>query len=254
MFQFSFKKYFNAGLLAGGIMLLAASCKKDVPVAQFPASLTIVNGINDNTSFFTTYFGTTRPKYYIYLSYVGSGRSLDYATDKMDLPLTLFRNFDTLQPKPFVVNNLKLEPGGIFTHFVYGSPTQVKQKTVKEQLPSRSLNDSVANLRIINLFENRPIDVLQLEPEAKVMVSNLAYEQLTGFIKVPTTMAVKNYRFEVRDHATGVKLATLSEENILSGTASPNNNWLFRARTMLVTGTWSSESVFSVRATSIGHF
>lgn len=255
MFQFSFRKYFNVGVLAGCIVLLGTSCKKDVPEEQFPASLTIVNGINDNTSFLTTYFGTSQPKYYIRLSYVGTGRSFDYGTDKMDLPLTLFRNNDTLQPdKPFVKTNLKLEPGGIFTHFVYGSPTEVKQKTVKEHLPSYSMNDSVANLRIINLFASRPIDVLELEPVPGTIASNLAYEELTDFIKVPTTTAVQNYRFEVRDHATGVTLATMSEQNILLGTTTPNTSWLFKSRTMLVTGTWTSEGVFSARATSIGHF
>ncbi|PUZ25505.1 hypothetical protein DCC81_14570 [Chitinophaga parva] len=255
MFQFSFKKYFKAGVLAGGILLLVTSCKKDVPAAQFPASLTIVNGINDNTSFLTTYFGTTRPKYYSRLSYVGTGNSFDYATDKMDLPLTLFRNNDTLQPdKPFLKTNLKLEPGGIFTHFVYGSPTAVKQKTIKENLPTRNVDDSVANLRIINLFDNRSIDVLELEPVPGSMATDLAYEELTGFIRVPISTSVQNFRFEVRDHATGVTLATLSDANIYPGTTTINPNWLFKARTMLVTGTWTSQSVFSARATSIGHY
>jgi hypothetical protein len=255
MFQFSYKKYFKAGLLAGGMMLLGTSCKKDVPEEIFPASLTIVNGISDNTSILTAYFGDSQPKMYITLSYIGSSRSFDYATDKMNQPVTLFRNYDTLQPdKPFLKTSLQLEAGGIFTHFVYGSPTQVKQKTVKEQLPAYSLNDSVANLRIINLFDNRTIDVLELEPVAETLVTDLAYEQLTGFIKVPVNASVQNFRFEVRDHATGATLATMSEVNIYPGSITLNTQWLFKARTMLVTGTWTADGVFSASAKSIGHF
>jgi hypothetical protein len=255
MFQFSYKRCFKVGLLAGGMLISGASCKKESREEIFPASLTIVNGINDNSSFLSAYFGSSQPKYYNRLTYISTGSSFDYATDKMDQPLTLFRNYDTLQPSnPFLKTTLKLEPGGIFTHFVYGSPAKVQQKTVKEQLPSRSLNDSVANLRIINLFDNRPIDVVQLEPVPGIMISNLAYEQLSGFIKVPVNASVNNFRFEVRDHATGVTLTTMSEINIYPGTTTLNTQWLFKARTMLVTGTWTSESVFSARVKSIGHF
>ncbi|MCW3464767.1 hypothetical protein [Chitinophaga nivalis] len=255
MFQFSYKRCFKACVLAGGMLMFSTSCKKELPQAIFPASLTIVNGVNDNTSFLTAYFGNAQPKYYNRLSYIGSGNSYDYATDKMEQPVTLFRNNDTLQPgKFFLKTSLQLEPGGIFTQFVYGSPTQVKQKTIKEQLPPRSLHDSVAHLRIINLFDNRSIDVVQLEPVAVTMVTNLAYEQLSDFIKVPVNASVKNFRFAVKDHATGVALDTLSEINISPGSTTLSVQWLFKARTMLVTGTWTNASVFSARAKSIGHF
>jgi hypothetical protein len=255
MFQFSYKKYFKAGVLAGVMLIPGTSCKKEVPEEVFPASLTIVNGINDNTSFLSVYMGNSQPRYYGRLSAISNGSSYDYATDKMDQPVTIFRNNDTLQPnEPFLKFNLKLEPGGIFTHFVYGSPTQVKQKTVKEQLPARSLNDSVANLRIINLFDNRSIDVVQLEPAPGTMVTNLAYEQLSGFIKVPVNASVMNFRFEVKDHLTGITLATFSDINIYPGSTTFSPAWLFKARTMLVTGTWTAEGVFSAKAKSIGHF
>ncbi|WP_436487981.1 hypothetical protein [Chitinophaga sp. ARDCPP14] len=255
MFQFSYKECFKAVLLAGGMLIAGTSCKKELREEIFPASLTIVNGVNDNTSSLLAYFGNSQPKYYNRLSYIVSGGSFDYATDKMNQPVTVFRNYDTLQSNnPFLKTTLQLEPGGIYTHFVYGSPAKVQQKTVKEQLPSRSLNDSVVNLRIINLFDNRPIDVVQLEPVPGTMVTDLAYEQLSGFIKVPANVSVNNFRFEVRDHATGFTLTTLSSENIAPGTTTPNTQWLFKARTMLVTGTWTSEGVFSARAKTIGHF
>ncbi|MBC9933111.1 hypothetical protein [Chitinophaga qingshengii] len=255
MFQFGYKKACKIAMAACLMWGSGTSCKKELREEIFPASLTIVNGLNDNTSFLSFYFGKSQPRVYNKLSLISSGNSMDYATDKMDLPVTCFRNNDTLQPdKPFLKTNIALEPGGIFTHFVYGSPAQVKQKTVKEQLPSRSQQDSVVNLRFINLFDNRPIDVVQLEPVPGTMVTNLAYEELSGFMKVTVNASVAHFRFEVRDHATGVPLTTLSVDNILPGTTTPNNQWLFKARTMLVTGTWTGEGVFSARATSIGHF
>jgi hypothetical protein len=255
MFQFSYKRYFKAALVAGGIMILGISCKKELPEEIFPASLTIVNGVNDNASFLTGYFGNSQPKVYARLAYYSSGNASDYATNKMMQPLTLFINHDTLVPnKPFLKTTLQLEPGGIFTHFVYGSPTQVKQKFVKEKLPARSLNDSVVHLRIINLFENRPIDVLQLEPVPGVMAINLAYEELSDFVKVPANTSVNNFRFEVKDHATGEILTTLTEINIFPGTTTPNTAWLFKPRTMLVTGTWTAAGNFSARAKTIGHY
>lgn len=255
MFQFSYKRCFKACVLAGGILIFGNSCKKELPAEIFPASLTIVNGINDTASFVLAYMGNSQPRFYNGLAYISNGSALEYGTDKMEQPLTLFRNYDTLQPsKAFLKTSLKLEQGGIFTHFIYGSPDNVKQKTVKEQLPARSLNDSVANLRIINLIDNRPIDVVQLEPVPGTMVTNLAYEQLSGFIKVPVNGSFMNFRFEVRDHATGVILATLTEENTTRWSGLPNTSWLFKARTMVVTGTWTAENVFTARAKSIGHF
>ncbi len=255
MFQAIYKNVFRAGVWAACVMPVFSACKKEGPAEVYPASFTIVNAVNDNSSYLRTYFGETQPKIYARLASIINGRSLDYATDKMNLPVRLYRNDDTLKSdQPFLQNRLTLEPGGIFTHFVYGSPARVQQKTVKEKLPSRSLNDSVVNLRIINLFENRAVDVIQLEPVPGTMVTNLAYEQLSDFMKVPANASVKNFRFEIKDHATGATLATMSETNIYPGTIIPNAAWLFKARTMLVTGTWTGAGNFSARATSIGHF
>lgn len=226
-----------------------------MPEEIFPASLTIVNAVNDNASFLTLYFGETEPKVYGRLAYARSGMAYDYVTDKMDQPVSFFRNYDTASfSKHILQTRLKLEPGGVFTHFVYGSPTNIQQKTIKENLPPRSLNDSVTNLRIINLFANRTIDVEQVEPVATTIASNLAYEQLTGFIKVPATASVPNFRFVVKDHATGAVITTLTETNIFPGATFPNAQWLFKARTMLVTGTWTNAGDYDARATTIGHF
>ncbi len=188
-----------------------ASCKKQQREEKFPASVSVVNGINDNSSFLSAYFGESQPRIYARLAYIKHGDVFEYATDKTDMPLRLFRNYDTLHAdKPFLQTRLPLEAGGIYTHFIYGSPGKVMQKTVKEQIPPRSMSDSTVNLRIINLFDNRAIDVIQLEPEAKTMASNLAYDQLTSFMKVPVNASVASFRFEVRDHASGALIATYS--------------------------------------------
>ncbi|RXK86572.1 hypothetical protein [Filimonas effusa] len=248
-------RYLGTAIMVACIMWCFTACKKEMPEEIFPASLTLVNAINDNASFLNFYFGETEPKSYGRLVYAKSGESFDYVTNKMDQPVSLFRNYDTSSlSKRILQTRVQLESGGIFTHFIYGSPSNIQQKTIKENLPSRSVNDSVVNLRIINLFENRAIDVEQLEPLATTMASNIAYEQLTGFIKIPVTASVQQFRFAVKDHATGATLATFTEGNILPGATTPNLQWLFKARTMLVTGTWGNAGSYSAKITTIGHF
>lgn len=259
MFQTIYKKMFavvRLGILVVGCAALGlVSCKKEMREEIYPASLTIVNAVNDNSSFFSAYFGETRPKIFNRLAYIKSGDAMEYGTNKTTQPVRIFRNYDTMNfDRPFLQTQVNLEPGGIFTHFIYGSTAKPLQKTIKENLPARSINDSVVNLRIINLFDTRPVDVVQIEPVAGTMVSDLAYEQLSDFIKVPANAAVGSFRFEVRDHATGVVIASIAETNILPGTRTPNPQWLFKARTMLVTGTWTGSGNFNARATTIGHF
>lgn len=255
MFQAIYKNVFKAGVLAGCVMGFFTSCKKQMPPEIFPSSLTIVNAVNDNSSFLTVYYGETQPKIYALLSFIKNGDYYDFVTGKTSQPITVYRNNDTLHTSsPFVKNRLDLEPGGIYTHFIYGSPAKPLQKTIKEQLPARSLNDSVAHLRIANFFDNRSVDVIQLEPVPGTMVSNLAYEQVSGFIKVPVTRSVQNFRFEIKDHATGETLTTLTETNLYPGTVVPNVAWLFKARTMLVKGTWTGPGNFAANATTVGHY
>lgn len=243
-------------MLAGCVMGFFTSCKKEMPAEIFPASLSIVNAINDNSSNLSVYFGETQPKIYAILSYINNGGIQYYVTGKTSQPITVYRNNDTLQHSgsPFAKNRLELEQGGIYTHFIYGSPAMPIQKTIKEKLPARSINDSVANLRIANFFENRSVDVIQLEPVPGVMVSNLAYEQVTDFIKIPANMSVSNFRFEIKDHATGETLTTLTDINIYPGTVVPAVAWLFKARTMLVKGTWTGPGNFAANATTVGHY
>jgi hypothetical protein len=93
-----------------------------------------------------------------------------------------------------------------------------------------------------------------LEPAAGTIVTDLAYEQLSDFIRVPVNPSVQNFRFEVKDHGTGITLATLLEVNIYPGSSLLNIQWLFKSRTMLVSGTWTDIDNFSAKATSIGHF
>jgi hypothetical protein len=259
MLQLKNKKYFTIRflktlLLIGSVLLTFSACKKVLKEEIFPASLTVVNAINDNTSFMRVYFGETNPKIYNRLASIDNGKSWDYATNKTDQPLTVFLNNDTLnKDEPLIKTRLSLESAGIYTHFIYGSPTQVKEKTIKEDLPQRSLQDSSAQLRIINLYENSAIDVVQLEPAGGTIVSDLKYEQLSAFIRVPIDRNFKQFRFQIKDHETGSILAILVDDNTdFYGAFNPN--WLFKTRTMLVNGKWTGAGNSSATVTTIGHF
>ncbi|QEC42143.1 hypothetical protein [Pseudobacter ginsenosidimutans] len=259
MLQLKNKKYFTIGflkslLLTGSVLLTFSACKKVLKEEIFPASLTVVNAINDNTSFIRAYFGETNPKIYDRLPSIDNGKSWDYATNKTDQPLTVFLNNDTLnKDEPLIKTRLSLESAGIYTHFIYGSPTQVKEKTTKDDLPRRSQQDSSAQLRIINLYESRAIDVVQLEPAGGTIVSDLKYEQLSAFIRVPIDRNFQEFRFQIKDHETGSTLAILIDVN-MNWDGALNSNWLFKARTMVVNGKWTGTGNSSAKVTTIGHF
>lgn len=236
-------------------LLVFTSCKKEVRVAQYPASVTFVNGLNDNSSSIRYYFGEGSPKYFKTLVQTSSGFSHQYGTEKTDLPVQMFFNADTLQKeKPGISNRLRLESGSIYTHFVYGSITGVKEKTVRENIPGYSAKDSVTNIRIINLFENRSVDVLLIEPDPKTIATDLKYEALTDFLRIRCTGNVPYYTFQVKDHATGTLLTTFTRTNAPAGTTIASGDWLFRSKTLMVTGKWNSVSDFNAKSGTISHF
>jgi hypothetical protein len=243
-------------LLAGCFVCLLVSCKKYVTERQFPASLTIVNAINDNSSMLSPYFGEDRPKFFFKLIRLNSGYSYQYGTEKTDQSLKLFLNNDTLpKDRPILEERIKLEAGEIYTHFIYGSLNQLKEKTIKESIPGFSMNDSVTNLRVINLFENRSIDVVQIEPTIQTIASNLKYEELTDFIRIPFTSTVISFRFEIRDHITGTVLTSFyAPAPNIPGLQIAFRDWLYRSRTLTVTGKWNDASSFTAKVSDVRHF
>jgi hypothetical protein len=256
MFSFTRSSTLKAILLAGCFICLFVSCKKYAIEKQFPASLTIVNAINDNSSVLSPYFGEDRPKVFLKLIRLNSGYSYQYGTEKTDQPLKLFLNNDTLpKDRPIVDERIKLEAGEIYTHFIYGSATLPKEKTIKESIPGYSMYDSVTNLRIINLFENRSIDIVQIEPTIQTLASNLKYEELTGFIRLPFTSAVTNLQFEIRDHVTGIVLTSFyAPDPNIPGLQIALRDWLYRSNTLTVTGKWNDASSFNAKAAQVRHF
>lgn len=258
MFQLKYNKkitfrFVKSFLLIGSALFIFSACKKDSREEIFPASLTVVNAIDDASSFMTVYFGETTPKYYINLAFIENGKSLDYATNKTNQRLMVFLNHDTLNKAPITTTRLSVESAGIYTHFIYGNPTQLKEKTIKENLPQRSLQDSAAQLRIINLYHNRSIDVIQLQPAGGTIVSDLKYEQLSAFISVPINGSFEKFQFQINDHETGDMLGLLEEYNLFGG-GSFNTNWLFKPRTMIVSGMWAGAGSSSAKVSTIGHF
>lgn len=241
-------------VLVGGLLLTLVSCKKYAREEKFPASVTFVNAINDNTSTLYPYFGEGRPKAFSFINKRTNGSGWQYGTNKTELFLKYFLNNDTL-PKdlPVFEKKLNLESGEVYTHFLYGSIGQLKDKMIREAIPGFSMKDSVTNVRFINLFENRAVDVVQTAPVAETLASDLKYEELTAFIRIPCTVAVMNYRFEIKDHATGTLLSTLSATNN-SGNNIVSSDWLYRSKTLTVMGKWSSTTSFAAKVATVRHF
>lgn len=247
---------FTVLVCAACTICLLTSCKKYVREEQYPASLTIVNALNDNTTPFYIYFGEDRPKLFLKLQRLYSGNFLQYGTEKREQPVSLFLNADTLaKDQPAITNRLPLEEAGIYTHFIYGGAGQFKTKTVKENIPGFSMYDSVTNLRVVNFFENRSIDVIQILPTVKTLATDVKYEEITSFQKLPFTNAVTNFRFEIRDHATGTVLTTFYSPRIdIPGSEIPRSEWLYRSRTLSVSGKWNNTSSFNAAVAAVNHF
>lgn len=234
--------------------ILLVSCKKETMKEIYPASITFVNAVNDNTSGFYGFFKEGEPEEFAKLKRIVNNNYFHYATKYADPSIKFYINSDTLaKDKPALTPRLHVEAGGIYTHFIYGSKEQLKEKTIHESIPGYSRADSVTNVRMINLFEDRSIDIELLQPYAQILATDLKYEQLTGFIKLPCDKSVTAYQFQFRDHLTGNVLATFS--NSISGPSADNRTqWIYRSTTLTLSGQWIDENTSNPQIFTVWHF
>ncbi|MBO9572244.1 MAG: DUF4397 domain-containing protein [Chitinophagaceae bacterium] len=189
-------------LLLSFIISATGGCKKESP-AEYPlASLKIVNTIT----------GGQIAKLNSDPSQIWPAWYENFSLNAGDADLYVWPETDSLHPY-YVSNKTKLEPSGLYTLFLGGTPEEPASIFVKESFPSRT--DSTAAIRFINFSPNGPaVNVtLSTSPDVNEFF-NVAYNAITEFKLFPATSANTEYVFEVRDAGTNEVLASLPMSGI----------------------------------------
>ncbi|MBO9573349.1 MAG: DUF4397 domain-containing protein, partial [Chitinophagaceae bacterium] len=196
-------KYFIFCLLLSFIISATGGCKKESPTEYPLASLKIVNAITGGqpAKLNGDQFSIIWPTWYANFSFNAG-----------DVNLYVWPETDSLHPY-YVSNKTKLEPSGVYTLFLGGTPEGPTSIFVKESFPSRT--DSTAAIRFINFSPDGPaVNVtLSTSPEVNEF-SHVAYNGITEFKFFPATSAHTEYVFEVRDAGTNEILASLPMSGI----------------------------------------
>jgi hypothetical protein len=229
------------------------SCKKYAREDRYVTSITFNNATADKISLLT-YFKEGVPVYFSRLNGIEPGYHLRYVTDDAKQYINYFDAADTVSSKrTLLAKELDLEAGAVYTHFLYGRRNNLKEMLLKEQIPGYNLTDSVTHFRILNLFENRNIDVHQTAPVFKELVSDLGYEKHSAFIQLDCKSADVLFSFEFRDHTTNEVLATTDLYND-SGAFSSKVELLRRANTLTLFGFYAGPANNNAQIGRVPHY
>jgi len=135
------------------------------------------------------------------------GTSVEFGKPSGSLPVVLISSQDTLHP--FYKNTLNLSAGGSYSLYVIGQ-NQAETMLLKDEIPA--FQDSTSGVRFVNLSpDSEPITInLQGNSPSQTEFTSLAYKQISDFKSYPAPITLKNYKFEIRDAATGTLLSTFT--------------------------------------------
>jgi len=132
--------------------------------------------------------------------------------------LYLFPIGDSLKPYYVSLKPLQVQEGDIYTLLLSGLATAPEILLLHEALPVHI--DSSMGIRFINLSPGSPaVNITLSTTPALPEFSKLEYQQITPFLSYPITSVFKSYTFQVREAATGERIAslTLSGTNLTTG-------------------------------------
>ena len=225
-------------LIALILVTVFASCRK-INFEGSPGTLVVFNALDDQINLYTNFSGS-HPFNYSTASLIRNKEfqpnNYRYKIDRAPLPLALFASTDTLpKDEPVLKLDLDLKAGDTYSLFVYGQKDAAKHLLLKDLIPGVKEKDSLVWVRFINLsgFPNISFNIAGNDPGA--LVSDLAYEQNSGFLQLPADHTVFNYVFEVRDKSTGSLLFSLTTERINDYT-NLYNGWFNRPNTLVFAG------------------
>lgn len=235
----------KGNIIASAVLLFViffAGCRKDQASDDHPASVQVMNVMNDGVALYTNLSGKNpvnfsasmnlenkfffRPRYTLLIN------SFPQSMDFYARPDTMPHN------KPVYSTTLNVKAGSTYSLFIHGSKSGVAHTLVDDHFPAVSA-DSVTYIRIANFSEGQPISVNLKGAANGSFVQNLPFSTVSEFIALPASRSVKFFEFEIRDQLTGDLLATYST---LQVDAIFQNPWVFKPNTLVFTGIRNSPS------------
>lgn len=235
----------NGNFIASVVLLFVtffAGCRKDKASDEHPASVQVMNVMNDGVALYTNLSGKhpvnfsasmnlenkffLRPRYTLWIN------TFPQAIDFYARPDTMPHN------KPVYSTTLNVKAGSTYSLFIHGSKSGVAHTLVDDHFPAFSA-DSATYVRIANFSEGQPISVNLKGAANGSFVPNLPFSAVSEFITIPAGRSVKFFEFEIRDQLTGDLLATYSTIQV---DATSQNPWFFKPNTLVFTGIRNSPS------------
>lgn len=218
------------GMLAAGW----SACRKDVPLHNPPAVVTLFNTMGDGTSFYLN-LGSGPSIVYASAMKLNNQRSGQLAFPGNERYISVYADPDTLSTdKPVWRSDLELQPGGMYSLFFTGEKNAVNGMLVKDDLPVPAAGDSVTYFRFANMSTSAEVDVF-LHGEAEPLVRGLAFRSLSAFFRYRADASAPDYEFEFRDAATGELLASSIQAGV-GEYPNFNNAYLQNHATILLSG------------------
>lgn len=179
-------------ILISILHMLIASCEKDKLSSKqnLASSLIVVNGVigGENLKLNNNERDSARGyNFKIFSIPSGIGNVELYST----------KNLKT----PYYSQQEDLEPGGVYSLFLSGTPSAIKANFKREEI-SEYYADSTVGIRIVNLSSNsNSLNVTLASAPTNSIFSNVSYNEVTNIVKIPLPNAVpaNNVTFQIRD-------------------------------------------------------
>lgn len=236
-----------------------SACKKDEIAEKHPASLQLLNAMNDGLTLRVNMSGNHPIRYSeaLLLSNYGMYVQNNDLIPVINFPqrIDFYAGADTMpHNSPVLSTTLHLEEGKIYSLFIHGDKNTAAYSLFQDNIPPIKRDDSVTHIRFANFSETQAISVNIKGEAIGSFIQNLHYKSLADFIEMKADHTVPDYEFEIRDQSTGTLLATFVTE-YLATRASPfsPNEWLNKSHTLVVTGKAGGSGSNAIKVIKMSH-
>jgi len=226
-------------LVASVCAIIACEKTRSIPAA---ASITIVHAMAGGNPIVPKFGTDTSGRYYKGPSTGSTMVKINYGAVQLytqlagAVPLKVVPSTDTM----FNIFNgsVSLSPYGVYSFFLSGDTAHADTLLVKDNIPY--LTDSSVGVRFANLsIGGKSLAISLSSDPAHTPIATLGYRQCTNFMKYAATASVgPNYKFQVRDQATGDSLTSYtwtfsrfkSHTIVIAGSTDPASTGVFKLK------------------------